>query len=252
LLVSPHPDDAAISLGASLLKHARVATTVWNVFSLQHYSLVERDGEAAQRRLEREETEAAALLGTRVVMAGLPEAELRGYRALSQRIGRRREEVLSQRLERELLGRVAVEFGRLRRAVRPAFVALPLAVGGHVDHLLAREAALAELADAGRVRGLFFYEDLPYALNAAWTGAAVAELNARGYRLAERTVDVAACLERKRRVLEVYRSQLRPGDVRRIVDHGRVPGGRAVERIWLPRVLGRPAPELTAPDGEAG
>ncbi len=234
LIVSPHPDDAALSLGGSILGCARLDIIVWNVFSHQSYSLIDREPEAAQRRILQEESDVATALGTRVVMGGFAEAELRGYVRLSQRFGQDEGGVLGRPDERGVIDGVRAAFERLLADVRPAVVGVPAGIGGHVDHLIACHAALACLPHAHRARATFLYEDLPYALNAGWRTRRLAELDARGLRLRERLMPIGASLARKRQALEIYRSQLRPRDIRDVIGYGEELGGASggAERIW--------------------
>lgn len=51
---------------------------------------------------------------------------------------------------------------------------LPAALGGHGDHVLAREAALAAVAGSGAA--LRLYADLPYAAQPAWPAAVAPQL----------------------------------------------------------------------------
>src|SRR5262245_50847706 len=122
LIVSPHPDDAAISLGASLLRFRRLETTVWNIFSCQSYSLIDRDPRRARERILQEEEEASAALGTRVVMGDLPEAELRGYARLSDRVGHQERTMFAREGERDVLDRVIALLQRLLDELDPDYV----------------------------------------------------------------------------------------------------------------------------------
>jgi LmbE family N-acetylglucosaminyl deacetylase len=232
--VSPHPDDAALSLGASLLRFRGFETTVWNVFSCQSYSLIDRDATRAREQILEEEREAAAALGVRVVMGGFPEAELRGYARLSNRLGHDQRTPAARPGERDVLDRVTAALGRLIDELDPDGVGAPLGIGGHIDHLLAREAVLIALCATETTRTVFFYEELPYALNPSWIDGPRAELEARGVRLAERLVHASRFLDEKQRVLQVYRSQLRGRDVRQVIAHARSLGARGgAEKIWL-------------------
>jgi LmbE family N-acetylglucosaminyl deacetylase len=109
-------------------------------------------------------------------------------------------------------------------------VVAPLAVGGHVDHRTAREAALT-----GAMVPMAFYEDLP--------GAALAEAEAvmecvdaaslaLGVGLAEAYAEGAleGAVARKRRMALCYDSQIDDATVERIAGLCERYGGR--ERLW--------------------
>jgi LmbE family N-acetylglucosaminyl deacetylase len=121
------------------------------------------DDAMATRRLEDERF--AYYAEAAVVFLDLPDAVFRGYEGDEQLLGPQRE---GDEAPHELLRR---EIARLE----PQRVYFPLAVGGHVDHRLARDVGLALLREprawvmpgpdwAGIVT---FYEDFPYAW---WSG----------------------------------------------------------------------------------
>ncbi|PCC73668.1 N-acetylglucosaminyl deacetylase, LmbE family [Nannocystis exedens] len=144
LVVSPHLDDAVLSLPAWLAARARVErVVVATVFS---------EGDAGYPARRAEDVAALSRLGAEPLHLGLLDApERRGlprsFRAL-------------------VLGEVdAVDAAVVARAivaavtrVAPEVVLLPLGVGEHLDH---RVVQAAHASVAGRVG---FYEDRPYAL----------------------------------------------------------------------------------------
>ncbi len=147
----------------------------------------------------------------------------------------------------------------LRREImrlEPQQVYFPLGVGGHVDHRLCRDAALALLSDgpawvmpapslAGR---LSFYEDFPYAWWSDFAG--LADLTSHGIEvpagmaLEARYADVSDQLERKSAGLKMYPGQVQrlfeseqamldavAGYAARVAEAGGV-GTGAAERYW--------------------
>jgi LmbE family N-acetylglucosaminyl deacetylase len=200
----------------------------------------------ATRRLEDERF--AAFAEVSVVWLDLPDAVFRGYEGDEQLLGTPRAD---DPAPVDLLRR---EIARLE----PSRVYLPLGIGGHVDHQLARNAGMALLHDArawvmpgpdytGRIA---FYEDFPY----AWwedfgrledmPGDALAGLPA-GVSLTAEFADVGDVLERKVRGILLYESQIErlfddkavaAAAVRayaaRVADIGSVSGG-AAERYWV-------------------
>ncbi len=200
----------------------------------------------ATRRLEDERF--AAFAEVSVVWLDLPDAVFRGY------VG-----------DDELLGTPRADdpppVDLLRREIvrlEPQRVYLPLGIGGHVDHQLARDAGMALLGDARRwvmpdvdyADQIAFYEDFPYAwweefrgldsLPDGWLSGLPADLS-----LAAEFADVSDQLERKIRGIALYESQIERlftdrramadavrGYAARTADLGRVPGG-AAERYWV-------------------
>jgi LmbE family N-acetylglucosaminyl deacetylase len=200
----------------------------------------------ATRRLEDERY--AAFAEVSMVWLDLPDAVFRGYEGDDELLGTPRAD---DPAPVDLLRR---ELARLE----PQRVYLPLGIGGHVDHRLARDAGLGLLGDARRwvMPGidwsgqLAFYEDFPYAwweefrrledLPAGSLAGLPADVS-----LSAEFADVGDQLERKIRGIALYESQIERlfrgpramadavrGFGARVADLGRVPGG-AAERYWV-------------------
>ncbi len=171
------------------------------------------DAEAARdamatRRLEDERF--AYFAEASVVWLDLPDAVFRGYEGDDQLLGTPRPDDTPPV---DLLRR---EIARLE----PQKVYLPLGVGGHVDHQLARQVGLALLAEGRRwvmpgpdhQGSVTFYEDFPY----AWWNEASARRNIDaiaaalpyGVTVSPEYADVSDQLERKISGISLYASQL--------------------------------------------
>ena len=200
----------------------------------------------AQRRLEDERF--AAFAEASIIWLDLPDAVFRGYEGDDQLLGTPRAD---DPAPVDLLRR---EIARLE----PQRIYLPLGIGGHVDHQLARDAGIALLHDARRwvMPGpdyssmMAFYEDFPYAY---WEdfgriedmpGGTIPGLPA-DLSLTAEFADVGDQLERKIRGIALYESQIERlftddramgGTVRtyaaKVADLGGVAGG-AAERYWV-------------------
>jgi LmbE family N-acetylglucosaminyl deacetylase len=172
IVISPHPDDAALGCGATIaaLRTAGTPVTVFTCFSGRAEppfspfatELHRLWGELADPPAERAREDAAACaeLGASVVAAGERDAIYRRsedgswlYPDLAAVFASVRPE------DRDLPARLA-EAGRAVVGAAPARVLAPLGVGGHVDHVLARRAGERL---AGGDHELWFYEELPYA-----------------------------------------------------------------------------------------
>jgi LmbE family N-acetylglucosaminyl deacetylase len=200
----------------------------------------------AQRRLEDERF--AAFAEASIVWLDLPDAVFRGYEGDDQLLGAPRAD---DPAPADLLRR---EIARLE----PQRIYLPLGIGGHVDHQLARDAGIALLHEGRRwvmpgpdYTGMIaFYEDFPYAYWEDFSrledmpGGSVPGLPA-DLSLTAEFADVSDQLERKIRGIALYESQIeRLFDTRRalgdavrayaakVADLGSVPGG-AAERYWV-------------------
>ena len=182
LVLSAHLDDAVLSCGALML-HATAHTEV-SVLTLftegrpPPYTLSARrylhqvgaqDAETLYVQRRAEDRAVLARLGAVCVHAGLTEALFR----LRPRAGRRsaaarllpelahlypvyRVHITSGRLAPADAGTVAAARAIVQRLAGPAVVLAPLAVGGHVDHVLARTAAEQSGAP------LAYYSDFPH------------------------------------------------------------------------------------------
>lgn len=164
VVISPHLDDAVLSLGAHLAGRVRAGeqVEVWTAFT---------DGpspDSAPRRLRRfgdyaarraEDDRALAVLGAGNRRLGLPERVWRTPPAHGLAAAFRTPEVRSGFTELPALEAVAADL-LIRRGTR---LLAPLGVGHHVDHV---EVAVAVLGTALRLDALDrvgFYEDF-YAL----------------------------------------------------------------------------------------
>lgn len=174
LVVSPHLDDAVLSVGASLAAaseagHSVIVCTVFagapptplsegaTVFH-SHCAL----GDDAV--LVRREEDRAAVGG----LGGQP-VHLEFLDAIYRRVDdgwlcRRPGAVFDPLLPDEPMIRsdVTAQLTSLIAAVQPAMVWTCAAVGGHVDHRVVRDATIA--ACEGKLRALALWEDVPYAI----------------------------------------------------------------------------------------
>jgi LmbE family N-acetylglucosaminyl deacetylase len=211
--------------------------------TLARYDLGAADA-TTQRKVEDERW--AYFIEAAIVDLDLPDAVHRGYEDDDALLGRPFEgdEPPTDILRREIL------------RLEPQQVYFPLGLGGHVDHRLCRDAALALLADGeawvmptpawtGRMS---FYEDFPYAW---WSGfSGLADLSGqvievpKGLALEARYADISDQLERKNAGLKVYASQVQrlfeseqgmldavTGYAARVAEAGGV-GTGAAERYW--------------------
>ena len=129
------------------------------------------------------------------------------------------------------VARVTGAIAKLARA--GCAVVLPLAVGGHIDHRVVRQAGIDAFAKA--VFPIGFYEDLPYAARpecAEETEQRVAtlQLDAKPELVGAVSADLVARVARKRRVVECYDSQVDSEVAEQIASFCLRYEGR--ERLW--------------------
>ena len=224
LIFSPHPDDAAFSLGGALAgRHLPQPVTILTIFGRSHYAggRFHPDSEIGRiSALRRAEDEAwAKAHRVALVFLDLPEAGLRDGAAF---------ETVFAPLSptRSLSAAALADMEEVVERLSPDLVLAPLALGGHRDHVLARRAARLLVEDAR----LGFYEDLPYAQDAAAEEQAVA----RGEALS-RPAPVMVWFEadeaaRKMAGAAFYESQIDPDLTRAIAAYTGALGG---ERLWV-------------------
>jgi hypothetical protein len=211
--------------------------------TLERYDLAEADA-TARRKAEDERW--AYFIEAALVDLDLPDAIHRGYEGDDALLGPPFEddEPPVEILRREIL------------RLEPQQVYFPLAIGGHVDHRLCRDAGLALLGDetawvmpsddfAGR---LSFYEDFPYAWWSGFSGPsdlAGQDIEVpHGLALEARYADISDQLERKSAGLRMYAGEVQrlfddeqamldavAGFAARVADAGGV-GTGAAERYW--------------------
>lgn len=225
---SPHPDDIAYSAFASLARvPAGEPRTLVTVFSRSCWSFrapVE-PGQAlavSARRLE-EDLRFARAQGAALVPLGFRDTSLRGLPEGG--------EYRRSAAEDPLYPALVAELRQVLEGEGPGVVChVPLGLGGHVDHLLVRDAVLAL---RGGARGVSFYEDLPYAEACGEEEIAAHVRSLRVGAPLEPCVlelDWAAKVE----ALRMYESQLEASTVPRLERHARrVASGRGLaERVW--------------------
>ncbi len=240
LVVSPHLDDAVLSIGGSMWTWSRaghrvlVATVFTADEPVEPPSAVAEHlhrlwgGAGAMARRRTEDRAAAEHLGIEVIHLELEDAlhrlDTQG-RALYTTLGALFRSPVASDLS--VSDRVAQALADLGKA--DLWLA-PLGLGDHVDHLHARRGS--ELAGAGRRQRLVYYEEFPYAEKrfAGWR---------RRRGLTSRSLELSAeAVAARIEAICAYESQIAPlfGGVteleRRVRAYTRRVGG---ERFWHPK-----------------
>lgn len=163
VILSPHYDDAAFSLGAWIARHP--GGTLVDIFTRSGFvvgaDLGVPDAETVERVSAIRQAEDRAFSsahGLEVIELGLEEPSLRGRHSrdragVDDDVGQLREP-LWQVLDRLVAGGGQAVF-------------CPAAIGGHVNHIATRRVAIDWARARGRLENLRFYEDLPYAARAS-------------------------------------------------------------------------------------
>jgi LmbE family N-acetylglucosaminyl deacetylase len=209
ITLSPHFDDAALSCGGLIFEQSRqgLSTEIWTImagdpppgplseFAMQNHALWGlTSGEQVVDMRRAEDEAAAGILGAQLVQLDIPDCI---YRRSPNGAWLYTETVMTAPLpaDRRLPERIAAA---LRSELRKEDVLLcPLALGGHVDHILVRQAA------ESLRRPLLYYADIPYVLNDPGTlPPAVTTLVSQLYPVSE--TGLAAWLEG----VAAYKSQV--------------------------------------------
>ena len=171
IYLSPHFDDAVLSCGGLIFEQARqgLQVEIWTIlagdpppgplseFARQNHALWGLTGaEETVAMRKAEDVEAAGLVGADLVHFDIPDCI---YRRSPEGEYLYTETVITSLhpADRRLPRRIAAA---LRSELRQDdLLVCPLALGGHVDHILVRQAA------ESLHRPLFYYADVPYVLN---------------------------------------------------------------------------------------
>ncbi len=214
LFISPHYDDIALSCGGTvaLLARYRRYPRVAVVFGEEPPETIELTPFAAKTHAawgmeprevvavrRREEADAADLLGAEVTLLPFHDAIYRGHRYVGD------ETLFAEPApdEGDLPSHVAAELGLVADQLEETRLYAPLAVGRHVDHQIAFAAGVMLAQEGWEV---WFYEDLPYALQ---PGARDDRLRSVGEPLrVAGEVDVSGTWQTKVAAIMAYPSQL--------------------------------------------
>jgi len=239
LLLSPHPDDVAYSIGGLIAIATRTAHAVdvslLTVFSRSAWALpkeLRRRGPAAIEAVRTAEDAAfCSAYAIAHVALGFPDSSLAGY---DEEAERRADPGTDPRAPA-----VAAAIAEHLRVAAPDWILCPAAIGDHVDHRIVHDAVVGTgIADArGRAAAdgasILFYEDIPYA---AWSS--LTEIDARasaaGLR-AEPALAIDGVLAAKVQGMWGYASQTSGVTVEEMMMHAaRVapPGAAYGERLW--------------------
>jgi len=222
LVLSPHPDDAAFSVGGLLHEGVFAPVTIATVFGETNYLGIhgfQADAREATSIRRAEDAAFAAAVGANLVSCGLPDASIRLGSSLDAIFGRA--EAVPAELP-EMLAEIV-------RREQPAVILAPSAIGGHVDHRVVRALApeLARVCDAA----LAYYEDLPYA---GWKGddEIAAHLAILPGDLQPLDIPLDEAMAMKLASVMLYRTQAIPAWVAAILGHASRLGAAGAERLW--------------------
>lgn len=219
-VLSPHRDDAVFSLGAWMKHWTETATavSVFNFYTRTAYApwLVASGDPIARRAYE----DRAAMFQIS------PDIRHRSFGFFDAPIRLRCgvQGVMGQSARAVRADDAAAVATCLRHLDRAAFVLAPLGLGGHIDHLTVRQAALQTIPP----HRLAFYHDLPYL---DWTSpdefaTKLKEVERSPLRRVRCPPGIATRLQ-KQHLAAMYKSQIGREDAKLIARH-------LPEAIWVP------------------
>ncbi|MCC6975202.1 MAG: PIG-L family deacetylase [Anaerolineae bacterium] len=224
IYLSPHPDDAVFSCGGQIYQRLQKGDEVLimtlmaghapaqlrpNVYIQEHHQRwgLGEDAHSVVEGRRAEDAAAAAVLGANLIFGHTPEALYRTNGDSHESFYQSRE---------ALFGPVHSGDASIPHQIAEAFEAdiktpitalyAPLGVGGHVDHLLARDAALILARQRPDLR-VYFYEEYPYSREDR--RIILAAMHAFGQPLLKVSVSVSPeALQSKIRASRCYHSQI--------------------------------------------
>lgn len=242
LIIEPHMDDAALSVGGLMWENReRCEFTVASVAGRSNFTSYHKinrdyfdvDTVTALRRSE-SELVMRVLGGKHLVLDGL-DAPLRyqpGNWALNWYLKNRRG--ISAFINHSAAGQeVEACVGLIERLLLETDareIWIPLGIGTSSDHETTRDAclhALMRLADAGSEFEVFFYQDVPYAMNfPLHTDQILSALVSEGASLERMVSDVTDVIPEKLRLISIFASQFKMSYMRPKVEAtARLTGG---------------------------
>ena len=225
IILSPHPDDAALSCGGRILTGQGVL--VLNLFDKTawwRFPIGDRDLPKVQACRAKEEHLVARLSGAEIRGLGFPEALLRGHKLDDVFITEPRQ------TDRDVAAQVSRALAELASKHPLAHWFVPLAIGNHLDHRLTRDAARDALTAAGvKPTHLHFYEDLPYA--AKLDRGADLSAQVPGLRLKENPLDIDDVIAWKLEMLRAYWSQFTWGSLVELRRYAKQADGEVVWNV---------------------
>lgn len=226
-IISPHMDDAALSLGSAILAGSLGdRPTIVNVFSISNYtidSLDAGDVEAVTELRKAEEKQACEIIGAEVAFLDFAEVQIRGLVTVHELNKKKYKPTRDP-----IYGEVVESLRGLLEHPVSAVAIFPLGLGGHVEHRLLSRIGQDFLTR--NVATVAFYEDLPYA-----SSMTAYEIEHAAVRLKRGLLPFSvpgADIERKMALLRIYESQIRDRELDMVRQYHELRGD---EHLWATR-----------------
>lgn len=234
VVFEPHSDDAALSVGGAMWQQRDrcefIIVTIGGRSNFTSYSVLERDFFAVQEitALRAHEGELVCrMLGGQYLALQLDEATLRyhGGDWSLEWFCKHKAAISSFQNHQPSQSDIETWKSAIKRVlneVQADEVWVPLGVGNHVDHQIARTACLMAFMEEPtltNVREVFLYEDVPYAERFPnHTKQIIGELVDMGAALTVSHVNIGADFAQKLRLISIYASQFKIKAIQKSVD----------------------------------
>ncbi|HEV2139097.1 MAG TPA: PIG-L family deacetylase [Nitrososphaerales archaeon] len=224
LVVSPHIDDAFLSLGGMLAKEASRKQKILNVFTITKFAprgKCPKGDIVCVSKLRKEEE----LLNCRSVAAEVNFLEFldapirlqKGLDAIDFDSEKRTSDGIKEKIRIDLHDSERVFF--------------PLAIGRHIDHVLICKIGLELITEGDNPSNIYFYEDQPYSAR-KHKAYSLIDPNINMARMRHSFVSIS--FRKKWKLMTTYQSQFSNRIYREVVVYAKRirPLGTFYERIW--------------------
>ncbi len=229
MIFAPHSDDAPLSLGGTLVgRFFGDQVSVVIVFSKSNYTLTQ-PGTAPELETtalrKREELQAAKFAHYKPNFLDFKEALLRSDR---YQLSNLCDPAIS--VQQDPIYLVLKEKIKSIISSYDGLICAPISYGDHIDHRLIH-AILEDIYSKNQELPMIFYEDLPYAHYVLNSNPKIerhpifTKFTLYPYFFSQFGINL------KRQLLEIYKSQITPAQIRDIIDYWKAIG--SAERLWL-------------------
>lgn len=225
LLLSPHADDVAYSLGGVVAQLSMQADLhLLTIFGQSGWALPQASGEKSAAAISAErEQEDRAYCGRRRMgykILKFPDSFIMGYDQQAELSSVAADDLRTPDVVKQILYAVS--------NLAPQIVIAPCGLGGHVDHQIVRIAAdMLEDVD------VLYYEDLPYSSKLSLSE--IERQLSNQCLTPAMTIDITSALQGKCEDMRGYRSQTSESTITEMLLHAaRIGAGSGIyaERLW--------------------
>lgn len=226
IIVSPHSDDAALSMGGHLILDGlnyKLATVFNTCPFSENFRAYKLPPAKVTEYNNKEDVFYASIMGADIVFLNQREALERAYDSPFER--------KIKISDAKMIAEVQSQLTALTEKANVDTLYFPLSLGNHIDHIILNLIGRSFTKNRCNIR---FYEDQPYTeeMSEAELKEQMAE-KTKGLRIAQE-VDITDILEEKMRLAAIYKTQYDRAYLEKLATYARKIGtaGRAIERTW--------------------